>query len=195
MVHVRVGAPHTPMEMQFSSPPDGNLTMNLEPAFSSESFSGRNLQTTLMLSSAAISRSLGVSIAIASGGDGDYGDDDDEGACVCTRARASMCVRMYLALDWYRRDRYFSPPPPPPPPSLRLRLFSAASDYSAAIVRRVRHRRRDGIGAYRMKGPSSTYICFLLSFPSPSLTSAMHSAPLRQQGPSVTVLVEQQDGG
>lgn len=87
----------TPMEMQFSSPPDGNLTMNLEPAFSSESFNGRNLQTTLMLSSAAISRSLGVSIAITSGGDGDDGDDDDEGACVC--ARAFVCIRVYLALD------------------------------------------------------------------------------------------------
>ena len=50
----------TPIEMQFSSPPDGNLTTNLDPAFSSESLSGRNLQTTLILSSAAISRSRGV---------------------------------------------------------------------------------------------------------------------------------------
>lgn len=65
IVHVGNFVSHTPMEMQFSSPPAGNLTMNLEPAFSSESLSGRNLQTTLMLSSAAISRSLGVSIAIA----------------------------------------------------------------------------------------------------------------------------------
>lgn len=62
------------MEMQLSSAPDGNLTMNLEPAFSSESLSGRNLQTTLMLSSAAISRSLGVSMAIVKeGGGGDGG--------------------------------------------------------------------------------------------------------------------------
>lgn len=52
------------MEMQLSSDPEGNLTMNLEPAFSSESLSGRNLQTTLMLSSAAISRSLGVSMVL-----------------------------------------------------------------------------------------------------------------------------------
>ncbi|KYQ49758.1 hypothetical protein ALC60_11160 [Trachymyrmex zeteki] len=81
------------MEMQFSSPPDGNFTMNLEPAFSSESFSGRNLQTTLMLSSAAISRSLGVSIAIASGSDGHDGDDE-EGA----RAHAFVC--MCVCVTW-----------------------------------------------------------------------------------------------
>lgn len=43
--------------MQFSSPPEGNLTMNLLPAFSSESLSGLKRQTTLILSSAAISLS------------------------------------------------------------------------------------------------------------------------------------------
>jgi hypothetical protein len=73
--------------MQFSSPPDGNLTMNLEPAFSSESLSGRNLQTTLMLSSAAISRSLGVSIAIAMRV-GNDGDDDDDDCAARARSRA-----------------------------------------------------------------------------------------------------------
>lgn len=52
-----------------------------------------------MLSSAAISRSLGVSIAIASGGDGDDGDSDNEGACVYARARLCVRVRVYLALD------------------------------------------------------------------------------------------------
>lgn len=46
--------------MQLSSGPEGNLTINLDPAFSSESFSGRNRQTTLMLSSAAISRSAAI---------------------------------------------------------------------------------------------------------------------------------------
>lgn len=50
----------TPMEMQLSSGPEGNFTMNLEPAFSSESLSGRNRHTTLMLSSAAISRSAAM---------------------------------------------------------------------------------------------------------------------------------------
>ena len=40
----------TPIEMQ-SSVPWGNLTINLLPAFSSESFNGRNLHTTLMLHS------------------------------------------------------------------------------------------------------------------------------------------------
>jgi len=45
--------------MQLSSPPDGNFTMNFEPAFSSELFKGLNLHTTLMQSSAAISRSRG----------------------------------------------------------------------------------------------------------------------------------------
>lgn len=45
------------MDMQFSSDPDGNLTMNFDPAFSSELFNGLNRQTTLILSSAAISRS------------------------------------------------------------------------------------------------------------------------------------------
>lgn len=43
--------------MQFSSFPEGNLTMNFDPAFSSESLRGRNLQTTLILSSAGISLS------------------------------------------------------------------------------------------------------------------------------------------
>lgn len=52
----------TPIDMQFSSGPDGNLTMNFDPAFSSESFKGLNLQTTLMLSSAAISLSRSVAI-------------------------------------------------------------------------------------------------------------------------------------
>lgn len=47
----------TPMEMQFSSPPEGNFTINLDPAFSSESLRGLKRQTTLMLSSAAISLS------------------------------------------------------------------------------------------------------------------------------------------
>lgn len=46
--------------MQLSSDPDGNFTINLEPAFSSESFSGRNRHTTRMLSSAAISRSAAI---------------------------------------------------------------------------------------------------------------------------------------
>lgn len=50
----------TPMEMQLSSGPEGNFTMNLEPAFSSESLSGRNRHTTLILSSAAISRSAAM---------------------------------------------------------------------------------------------------------------------------------------
>lgn len=47
----------TPIDIQLSSGPDGNLHMNFEPAFSSESFKGLNRQTTFMLSSAAISRS------------------------------------------------------------------------------------------------------------------------------------------
>lgn len=47
----------TAIEMQLSSLPEGNLTTNLDPAFSSESLRGRNRHTTLMLSSAAISRS------------------------------------------------------------------------------------------------------------------------------------------
>lgn len=47
---------HTAIEMQFSSVLFGNLTMNLEPAFSSLSFSGRKRHTTLILSSAGISR-------------------------------------------------------------------------------------------------------------------------------------------
>lgn len=50
----------TPIVMQFSSGPVGNLTTNFEPAFSSESFNGRKRQTTLMLSSAAISRSAAI---------------------------------------------------------------------------------------------------------------------------------------
>lgn len=52
------------MEMQLSSGPEGNFTMNLEPAFSSESLSGRNRHTTLMLSSAAISRSAAIFVKI-----------------------------------------------------------------------------------------------------------------------------------
>lgn len=36
-----------------SSEPSGNLTMNFDPALSSESFSGRKRQTTLMLHSPA----------------------------------------------------------------------------------------------------------------------------------------------
>lgn len=51
----------TPIVMQFSSGPVGNFTTNLEPAFSSESFSGRKRQTTLILSSAAISLSAAMS--------------------------------------------------------------------------------------------------------------------------------------
>lgn len=53
----------TAMVIQFSSCPCGNFTTNLEPALSSESFSGRNLQTTLILSSAGISRSAAAIIA------------------------------------------------------------------------------------------------------------------------------------
>lgn len=47
----------TPIERQFSSGPVGNFTINLDPARSSLSFSGRKRHTTLMLSSAGISRS------------------------------------------------------------------------------------------------------------------------------------------
>jgi len=50
----------TPIVMQFSSGPVGNLTTNLDPAFSSESFRGRKRQTTLILSSAAISLSAAI---------------------------------------------------------------------------------------------------------------------------------------
>lgn len=52
----------TPIEIQLSSGPEGNFTINLEPAFSSESLRGRNRHTTLMLSSAAISRSAAIFI-------------------------------------------------------------------------------------------------------------------------------------
>lgn len=47
---------HTPIDTQFSSV---NLATNLEPAFSSASFSGLNRHTTLMLSSAG--GSFGIS--------------------------------------------------------------------------------------------------------------------------------------
>lgn len=50
------------MDMQFSSTLFGNLTTNFEPALSSLSLSGRKRQTTLMLSSAGISRSADISI-------------------------------------------------------------------------------------------------------------------------------------
>lgn len=124
--------PRTPIEMQFSSPPAGNLTMNLEPAFSSESLSGRNLQTTLILSSAAISRSLGVSIAIATrASDDDNGDDDDCAA----RARAPSCLRMCLGGPMLRL--------------LFLRLLCAALDHVQA--RAFVQRRIGEPNAYRMK--------------------------------------------
>ena len=41
----------TAIETHCSSAPDGNFTMNFDPALSSESFRGRNLQTTRILSS------------------------------------------------------------------------------------------------------------------------------------------------
>lgn len=50
----------TPIDIQFSSAVFGNLTITLDPAFSSLSFSGRKRHTTLMLSSAAISRSADI---------------------------------------------------------------------------------------------------------------------------------------
>lgn len=50
----------TPIDKQFSSCEFGNLTITLDPAFSSLSFSGRKRHTTLMLSSAAISRSADI---------------------------------------------------------------------------------------------------------------------------------------
>lgn len=53
----------TAMDMQFSSTLFGNLTTNFEPALSSLSLSGRKRQTTLMLSSAGISRSADISIS------------------------------------------------------------------------------------------------------------------------------------
>lgn len=52
----------TAMDMQFSSALFGNLTTNFEPARSSLSFRGRKRQTTLMLSSAGISRSADISM-------------------------------------------------------------------------------------------------------------------------------------
>lgn len=52
--------PLTEIDMQFSSWLFGNLTMNFEPAFSSLSLRGRKRHTTLMLSSAAISRSADI---------------------------------------------------------------------------------------------------------------------------------------
>jgi hypothetical protein len=54
----------TPIDIQFSSCPCGNFTTNFEPAFSSESFKGRNRQTTLIESSAGISRSTAAIIAL-----------------------------------------------------------------------------------------------------------------------------------
>lgn len=60
IVDSKCGGVLTPIVMQFSSGPVGNFTMNLDPAFSSESFSGRKRQTTLMLSSAAISLSAAI---------------------------------------------------------------------------------------------------------------------------------------
>lgn len=50
----------TAIDIQFSSAEFGNLTITLDPAFSSLSFSGRKRHTTLMLSSAAISRSADI---------------------------------------------------------------------------------------------------------------------------------------
>lgn len=50
----------TAIDMQFSSWLFGNFTMNFELAFSSLSFNGRKRHTTLMLSSAAISRSADI---------------------------------------------------------------------------------------------------------------------------------------
>lgn len=50
----------TPIDKQFSSPLFGNLTTNLEPAFSSLSFSGRNRHTTRILSSAGNSALSGA---------------------------------------------------------------------------------------------------------------------------------------
>ena len=41
----------TPIETMLSSGPEGNLTMNFEPVFSSESFNGLKRQMTLMESS------------------------------------------------------------------------------------------------------------------------------------------------
>ena len=55
----------TPMDRQFSSPLLGNFTMNLEPAFSSLSFSGRKRHTTLILSSAGSSARSGGAADIA----------------------------------------------------------------------------------------------------------------------------------
>lgn len=52
------------MEIQFSSALLGNLTMNLEPALSSLSLRGRKRQTTLILSSAGISRSADMLLAV-----------------------------------------------------------------------------------------------------------------------------------
>lgn len=50
----------TPMDRQFSSPLLGNLTTNLDPAFSSLSFRGRKRHTTLILSSAGNSALSGA---------------------------------------------------------------------------------------------------------------------------------------
>jgi hypothetical protein len=52
----------TAIDRQFSSGPDGNLTTNFEPAFSSLSFKGRKRHTTLMESSAGISRSPDIAL-------------------------------------------------------------------------------------------------------------------------------------
>lgn len=50
----------TAIDIQFSSWVFGNFTITFDPAFSSLSFSGRKRHTTLMLSSAAISRSADI---------------------------------------------------------------------------------------------------------------------------------------
>lgn len=59
-LEINIGKTLTPIERQFSSGPCGNLTTNFDPAFSSESFNGRKRHTTLMLSSAGISRSADI---------------------------------------------------------------------------------------------------------------------------------------
>lgn len=60
----RFGSLLTPIDIQFSSCPCGNFTTNFDPARSSESFNGRKRHTTLMLSSAGISRSTAAIIAL-----------------------------------------------------------------------------------------------------------------------------------
>ena len=56
----------TESETHWSSEPDGNLMMNLDPVFSSVSLRGRNLQTTLIESSVAASAAAWAWLSLSS---------------------------------------------------------------------------------------------------------------------------------